>query len=173
MDDGMTGLRRSAGAVIDALANQWADRLPMHLWYRIAMLVGDEDVVYATTDVEGVEPGVYSGRVLVLTPTRVILATAARATDGDAEGHEASVRVESWRRSDIQSLSIGDGEAAGADVDWNDAFNRWPRSGRLTVTYEGRDTICLPLEQRPSSESRNALRTAVDGLVRDLSRQSG
>ena len=84
--------------VPDVLAYRMAVQLPgfrppAHLLQRLADVLEDEAVLLLAGDVRPLGFGAYDGQLCLVTPTRVVLVTATRAT-----GEQTSFGIEHWDR---------------------------------------------------------------------------
>ena len=68
-------------------------RPPVGLLQQVADRLGHEEAVLVTTDLQPVGFGAYAGQLCLVTPTRVLLATAT------GRSGEGSFAVEEWRRA--------------------------------------------------------------------------
>lgn len=68
-------------------------RPPAGLLRRLAEVLGDEEVVLLCGDVRSLGFGTYDGQLCLVTPTRVLLATALRE-----QGPDAAFGLEEWDR---------------------------------------------------------------------------
>lgn len=172
----MDELRASYKAVrsqLEPLGLPWD--LPPHLIWRLVAAVADEQVVHAEADLQSTDPRTYSGRVLLFTASRVILATM---TDGpqQPQPHQAatfSVQLATWRRAHLTAVEFNPDSTswANSDAGWSVLGQEldYPHDFALTLVYEGREALTLPLYGATNrSRAAATLYAFLPALLADL-----
>jgi hypothetical protein len=139
---------------------------PWHALSRLAALVGTEIVEHTDGSIDGA-PESRSGRVVVFTETRVLLATLTSARESDGNGlppEISSVEVRTWRRSEASTLSVSDSDLAW-HREWQD---RWPKDTSVTIQFPGRDALQLPLSPYPTDHTRTRLVSFLPSILDDV-----
>jgi hypothetical protein len=147
--DELRAAYRAVRSRLEPLRLPWD--LPPHLIWRLVAAVGDEEVVHADADLQSTEPRTYSGGVLLFTASRVVLATM---TDGpqQPQPHQAatfSVQLATWRRTRLTAVEFNPDSTgwSNSDAGWSVLGNDldYPPDFALTLVYEGREPLTLPL----------------------------
>ncbi len=171
---------RSAYKTVRALTQQAGApfEIPPHLIWRVAAATVGEIVEHVDCDVAPTSsPRHYSGSIVAFTENRVIHATMS---DGPSEPRRDEAPTYSghlhvWRRSDLRSLEI-----APDPEDWRNSDREWtnlhsddhtyPNGFTVTLHYENRDPITLPLPARYQEAARTrAMFEFLPHLLKDLS----
>jgi hypothetical protein len=138
------------------------------------MLLAGDEPVYIDAHLTPDDPGVCSGRILVMTGDRVILAVLdhARSHPRSNEGPSYAVNVTAWARSELSSVDIvGDLENRfNPDDRWlMDYGDLWPHDARVTLHFNQLPTLTLPLAEDLSRELRRNFRIVIlPALLKDL-----
>ncbi len=164
--------QRLADAIAGAL--KMPISVPAHAVGRIWALLGDEDPFYVDARLKPVDPGGYSGQIVVMTKRRVILADLEKAkTPHPRERAEYTVTVRTWARQALSEVSIDPlpDIRANSDDRWlEDHGKLWPDGALVTVHYTDPPvSLTLPLTENPTKAQRELLATAVlPGLLQDV-----
>lgn len=148
--------------------------VPWHAVGRLHMLIAGDEPVFLDARLTPDESGVCSGRIVVLTGDRVILAVLdhARSHPRSNEGPSYSVNATAWARSELSSVEIvGDLENGfNPDDRWlMDYGDLWPHDAKVTLHFNCLPTLTLPLADEPSKELRRHFRnTILPTLLEDL-----
>lgn len=164
---------KSIRAELGKLGIPW--NFPPHLVWRLSAAVGDEDLQHVESDLAQTSHRIFSGTVMLFTETRVIRAVM---TDGPDEPREQqaptySVQLATWSRATLRTLEFQPDKSS-----WRNSDNDWsglnltgaPAGFSVTLHYDGRDAVTLPLlgEYRQSERSA-ALFDFLPELLRDVS----
>jgi hypothetical protein len=149
--------------------------------YRIATLLGDEPLVWLDrdlADVPGSRRGEMTGQIVLLTPTRWIVADV-----------EAPTSARTWHRKELTSIAIlgpqpenfPDGNPSAhlapnllnSDDAWSDAheMETWTRGTALSLYFGPGIPLVVPL---PATRGKDVLRgfsDQVPGIIADLSNE--
>lgn len=148
--------------------------VPWHAVGRLHMLIAGDEPVFLDARLTPDESGVCSGRIVVLTGDRVILAVLDHAMSHPRsnEGPSYSVNATAWARSELSSVEIvGDLENGfNPDDRWlMDYGDLWPHDAKVTLHFNRLPTLTLPLADEPSKELRRHFRNAIlPALLEDL-----
>lgn len=147
--------------------------LPPHLVWRLVVAVGDDQVVHADADLRSTNPRTYSGRCLLFTESRVILATIAEGPHQPRPDQPAtfSVTLATWRRADLHAIEFNPDSTGwtNSDAGWSMLGHELghPRDFALTLLYENREALTLPLHG-DSSKATAASFVFLPELLADL-----
>jgi hypothetical protein len=133
----------------------------------MATLLGDEEIDYVGSSLEPTDDGV-SGQLVLVTPTRYILATATDAATPDSfhpeRGDRDSVDVRAWGRNTLIEASV----MGGTDRRWHATGSAdWPRGAQLLLRFRHANDLVLPLPTG-SLGFGDDLSALLPGLMRDL-----
>jgi hypothetical protein len=151
--------------------------LPPHLIWRLVAAVAGEQVVHAEADLQSTGPRTYTGRVLLFTASRVVLATMTEGPQ-QPQPHEAatcSVKLVTWQRTRLAAVEFNPDSTSwsNSDAGWSVLGSEldYPHDFALTLIYEGRDPLTLPL-WGPTNRSRASasLYAFLPALLADLER---
>ena len=150
-----------------------AGGVPMHLVHRVLVLLPDENVIYVDADLHETDDLGRSGGIVVVSLSRLVLATLndAKTPDRFNPGATSSVDVSVWSRSELVSASITAGSDPGhnADSAWQQEPNeQWPGRGRVTLHYRDREPLTLPLKDLESAKQATAFKAVVGSLLADM-----
>jgi hypothetical protein len=132
-------------------------RVVLHGVQRIAALVHPEQIVLCDAGLSDEPADSFTGRVVVFTATRVIVADLVGGDDV-----LDSVSARAWRRSALDLV-----EMVGADNDWEqpNPDGTLPSGGGLRLSYGPERVIELPLKRYSVPDGLDSL---VDSLAADL-----
>ena len=162
---GMTELGTKYKTVRQALgALQAPWDFPPHLIWRLAAMLGNEELQYVDAKIEDVAPRLCSAEVIVFTPARVVY---ARMQDGPTEPDPRSaatfsVTATTWSRASLITVELAPDPPAGrnSDAGWSGVNLReseQPVDPAVTLTYADRKPVTLPLG---SGHSVSSLRSS-------------
>jgi hypothetical protein len=166
-----------ARAVVRAVGDEFSRDIPVHVAKRLGVVLQDEAAVFGDADVstdEHAPPRTVTGRVVVLTESRVLLAEFTGSAGGsdrrDPPEEAQTVSCRTWARKSLNALDLLPGDD-GENSDWawqNEWSSDWPRGGAATLTYAGGQKLVLPMQPNVGSHERFAL--LLPSLLADLTR---
>ncbi len=163
--------RRERGTTLLKALGTDGRSCPMHVVWRVSVLVGGEDIAYAEAHLErDAAHQTTSGTVVVLTATRAIFAVIGRSDLHNEPNENAStVAVHCWGRRALTSIGM-DESNENSDWSWHHEWSDvWPHQGaRAQLVYSDGATLTLPLD--PGAGSAAHMSRLLPGLVEDLAR---
>jgi hypothetical protein len=159
---------RTRHCPLQQLASTCDYTLPTHLAWRLTALVGDSKVGYAEASVSRYPDLTLSGRAVVLTERRVLLAEITGAQDDQRDSY--TVQVHSWSRAELVRVSVLADEASGVNGDrlWREDWgSKWPPAAAVTLEYRNGEQLQLPM-QPESQATREAFAAVLPSLLADL-----
>jgi hypothetical protein len=167
-DHGVKSLR---DAIVATGANMSQFPPPRHLLTRLATLIAGEPVEYVDSSLQPSDNGGYDGQLLVVTPTRFVLAKAHDApfqTDAfhPERARATSVTARSWSRATLNEVAMADDNP---NEIWQNALStEWPRGAHLHLRFRNDpDPITLPLSDATLSYHSD-LGALLRALLADL-----
>jgi hypothetical protein len=149
--------------------------LPVHVIKRLAALLAGETPLYIDGSLAPTDRGqTFDGTIVVFSETRVAIARMTGSRDvGSTTSEGRTVEASVWNRHRLIAADLSGEDAArhvNGDSWWTGEYgDLWPHSARVTLRYEGEQSIRIPMGEPPSQPLRKALSDFWPHLLADLS----
>lgn len=154
--------------------------VPAHLIHRLAVMVGGEVIEYVDSNLYDFDKDgaiQVSGRIVVFTAERVILADASGSQRDPDDGSGSSVAVETWPRAALISLALVRpsspevGSFVNSDLAWAEV-GFVPKDLRIHLRYPDRRDLELPVRRSSPKASSKILFEFMPALLSDIGRST-
>jgi hypothetical protein len=162
---------RRGRTLLDAMRQGYGNQFPMHVLWRMAAFVADDEIVYADAHIQAGEGRTATGVAVAFTANRVVQATFTDAPVEETEKGTSTATCSVWSRRHLQSVATAESAEGSPDWAW---YHQWaasvPSYGRLHLAYAQGQALTLPLD--PGHRDGERLSPLLGGLLEDLSAAS-